>query len=718
MTNKYISLIIVFLFILNSIKAEEGMWLLSQMNLIEKDMQDKGLVLSKEEIYSINSSSIKDGVVSFGGFCTAEIISDKGLLLTNHHCGDDFIRKHSSIEDNYLKEGFWAKNYNEELNNPGLYVKFLIEVKDVTSMVLSNIKEENDSIEEYARNKIIKQNIDSIINEISIDSTLVYEIEEIFGGNQFILFKYKYYYDIRLVGAPPEHVGAFGGDTDNWMWPRHTGDFSIFRIYSDSIGNPAKYSKNNIPYTPKYFFHISKKGVEEGDFSMILGFPGRTDRFLTSYGVKEAISYTNPLRIKIRSKKLDIYSNFIEKDEKVKLTYADDYSSVSNYWKYYIGQTKGLKRNNIFEKKVSFEEDFLSWCNENDTTLKKYGHVLMNISDCYNRNEKINLPRIYLQEAIFSGPKVFTTSYHLNRVMQLYYDEEINKKDLIVELEKIYKSAFHEFNYEIDKTLFSELLTMYNEDLKSEIKPDIFEKITKKYNNSWYKFGEISYNKSFVCNKEKFKSFIKYPSKIKFENDPIIETFNSIYQFYIDNMYLDRSQIRKDLSKYNRQYIAGIMEMNNDKVFYPNANSTMRLTYGSVESYKGDDAILYNYYTTHKGILEKEDSTNHEFRISNKLKKLIQNKDFEDYTNNKGELVVNFISSNDITGGNSGSPVLNGQGHLIGVAFDGNWEAMSCDISYEKNTQRTISVDIRYVLFIIDKIGEAQNLIDELVIHD
>ena len=717
MKYNYLILSICLLFSQTS-KAEEGMWLLNQMGLIEKDMKAKGLILSKEDIYSINKSSIKDAVVSFGGFCTAEIISEKGLLLTNHHCGDDFIRKHSTVEKNYLKNGFWAKDFEEELPNKNLYVKFLISVEDVTSKVLKNVKQNNDTLSFEKRKSTIQENIDSIINNLQKDSNLVYKIEGVFEDNQFLLFKYKYYQDIRLVGAPPERIGVFGGDKDNWMWPRHTGDFALFRIYSDSTGESAKYSSDNKPFVPKYFLKISKKGFQENDFTMVLGFPGRTDRFLTSYGVKEAVNQTNPLRVKIRDKKLKIYSEYMDKSEKTKLEYADDYSSVSNYWKYYIGQTEGIKKNKVYEKKIKIEEQFLDWCNEQDSLLKKYGHVLMNISDCYNRNEKINLYRVYLSEAVFSGPKTFRTAYSLNRIMNLYEGKKVSKEELKIKLNEIYIKSFDEFNYDIDLTLFIELMTMYKGDLKNIEKPDIFSLVEKRHQDNWYKFGQTSYKKSFLSNKEKFLSFVKQPSLLKFKQDPLIKTFNSIYDFYVDNMYDERQKIRKELKEYKKLYVEGIMEMQKNKNFYPDANSTMRISYGTIKKYKGDDAIEYNHYTTQNGILEKSSFSDKDFFVSDKLTKLLEKKDFEKYADKNGDLVINFISTNDITGGNSGSPVLNKNGDLIGLAFDGNWEGMSSDISYEINSQRTISVDIRYILFVIDKIGEADNLIKEMVIKN
>lgn len=720
MTKKFLTIVLGFVFSFSAI-ADEGMWLPQLLkSLNEEDMQAKGLQLSAEDLYSLNNSSLKDAIVSLGGFCTGEMISDQGLMLTNHHCAFDAIQSHSTVSNDYLEDGFWAMSKAEELKNDGLTATFLVSIESVTDRVLAEIDEL--TVSESDRKTKIAEAIKTIVAEATEGNHYNAKIKSFFGGNEYYLLVYETFKDVRLVGAPPSSIGKFGGDTDNWMWPRHTGDFALFRVYSAPDGSPAEYAEENIPMKPKHHLPISLDGVDNGDYTMIYGFPGRTDRYLTSYGVKEAIDQSGPTIVDIRSEKLAIMKSFMDNNSKTKIQYAAKYAQTSNYWKYFIGQSKGLKRMRVYEKKKEIEDNFRVWvANGDNKRQEKYGKALDLIEDAYFNNKKINVARTYLNEAVFQGAEILYFSFMMNNmVSRLPKEDAKERKAQIKEMKNTAKDFYKDYNAELDENLLSAMLEMYYYNIPKSQHPDVFQKIEKqqfglkKLDFDFY--AKKVFKKSVFANRTKFYDFLSNPSAKKIEKDPAYKTLMSIYNFYLANHYPKRKQIRADLEKGNRLFIAGLREMNPDKKYYPNANSTMRLTYGNVGDYQPGNAMQYDYYTTIDGIMEKEDPTNEEFIVPDKLKQLYAIGDYGRYADEEGNLRINFISNNDITGGNSGSPVINAWGELVGTAFDGNWEAMSGDIAFENQVQRTISVDIRYTLFIIDKFAGATHLIDEMTI--
>ena len=723
-------LLSLFVIVLLSITAratnppDEGMWLpMFIENLNYSDMQKMGLKLTAEQIYSVNNSCVKDAVVGLGNaemptgfFCTGEIVSDEGLMFTNHHCVFDMVQKHSTVENDILTNGFFSQRKEDEMPNEGVTASVLIRMEDVSGKVLANVTKD---LTEQQRSSKVREIISKIEKEASEDGKYTASVKPFFNGNEFYLMVYQVFKDVRLVGAPPSSIGKFGGDTDNWMWPRHTGDFGILRIYTGPDGKPATYSKDNIPYKPKHSLPISIKGVENNDFSMIWGFPGNTDRYLTSWGVKQAIEITNPATVKIRDKKLAIMKEDMNTSDALRLKYASKYAQSANYWKYFIGQTRGLKRLNVIEKKQKLESDFTKWVNENDERKAKYGEALKLIQEGFTEKEKYALSLTFLNEAAFQGPELI---YYCYGAMQLGKALESNPKakndEAIMALAKEFKKTvdehFKDYNLETDKKLYVALMKMYYEDVPKDQHPDIFAEINgKKYKGDFQKFADDVYKTSVFVDKAKLEAFLDKPDFKTLDKDLGYKTFNSILKKYFD-LQGSINKINSKINQGNRLFVAGIREMQPKKVFYPNANSTLRFTYGKVGDYKAADAVHYNYYTTIDGVMEKEDPKNEEFIVDKRLKDLYAKKDYGQYADKDGNLRVCFISNNDITGGNSGSPVMNANGELIGLAFDGNWEAMSGDIAFEPEIQRTISVDIRYVLFIIDKVGGAKNIIKEL----
>ena len=700
--------------------ADEGMWLPHLLKTLnENEMQIKGLKITAEDIYSVNESSLKDAIVALnGGSCTAEMISSEGLMLTNHHCVDDLLQTHSTVENNYLEDGFWAMSKSEELKNENLSATFLISIEDVTGLFKDSL---SIGLSEAERNKKISEISKKIVSDKTDSTSYSARVRSFYGGNDFYLITYVTYKDVRLVGAPPSSIGKFGGDTDNWMWPRHTGDFALLRIYMAEDGSPADYSVDNIPYKPKHHLPIQLGGVENEDFTMIMGYPGRTNRYLTSFGVKEALEITYPEIIDIRTKKLEIMKSGMNSSKQIKLQYAAKYSSIANYWKYYIGQSKGLKSMRVYDKKVETENMLKLWIDSANTDIKeKYGNTMQILEEAYEKNTKVALNRTYLTEAIFQGPEILSFSYTMkNRINALPKDKEA-KSQAIRKLKKLAKEFYKNYNAKVDQEMLAAMLEMYYYNVPKYQHSKIFKKIEnqlfgiKKLDFNY--FAKNLFNRSYFSSEEKCLRFLKNPSKLLVEKDPAYLTVSSIYNKYLEELYPVRKEVRDLQRKGNRLFISALREMDTIKKFYPDANSTMRVTYGNVRDYKPGEAMLYDYYTTINGVMEKEDPTNDEFIVPKKLKELYKAGDFGRYSDNNGNLRVNFISNNDITGGNSGSPVINAWGEIVGTAFDGNWEAMSGDIAFEKNIQRTISVDIRYILFVIDKYANASYLIDEMTL--
>lgn len=694
--------------------ADEGMWLLSLLKKYnEADMQKAGFKLTADDIYNVNNGSIKDAIASLGGFCTAELISAEGLLITNHHCAFDAIQTHSTVEHDYLTDGFWAMSRDKELSNEGLFAKFLVRMEDVTDKVKSQI---SDTLSEAQRMQELQKIYGKLSKEATEGTDHTAEVKSFFHGNQFFMFVFITYKDVRLVGAPPGAIGKFGGDTDNWMWPRHTGDFSIFRVYTAPDGKPAEYAKENIPLKPKHFLPVSVAGVKKDDFAMVLGFPGRTDRFLVSAGVKLALDKINPTIVKIRDKKLAIIKEDMNADAAVRIKYAAKYAQSSNYWKYYIGQTKGLVRMRVYDQKKQQEQQFMTWANADASRKAKYGSVLANMEKNYAELDKYALSRYYLVESIFQGPEILGFAYGfdaLNTALSAKETSDDEIKALTEELKKEAETHFKDYNLPTDKKLFSALLKMYYENVPKDQHPPVVDQMASKYKGSFDEWADDVLSSSMFATKEKTEAFLNAPSAKKLSKDMAFKTIKGITDFYFASVRTKIRALEQANGKEYRAYVAGLMEMNPEKKFYPDANSTIRVSYGNVKDYYPMDAVYYNFMTYLDGIMEKMDNSNEEFVVPSKIEQLYKAKDYGIYAEN-GKLPVNFITTNDITGGNSGSPVINGNGELIGLAFDGNWEAMSGDIAFDAEYKRTINVDIRYVLFVIDKYAGASHLIKEM----
>lgn len=703
-----LSIIALFLLLGTIAKADEGMWLPFLLGRNYEDMKKHGLNLTQEEIYSINKSSLKDAIVSFGGFCTGEIISKKGLILTNHHCGYDAIAEASTKEHNYLDDGFWAKNHKEEIPVAGLHATFIISIHDVTESIL---KELNDNMSEDERKAKIKE-LSKILEADAVKGTnYSASISSFFEGNEFYLFVKEKFNDIRFVGTPPQSAGKFGGDTDNWMWPRHTADFSMFRVYANSDNEPAKYSETNKPYTPKHSLPVSIKGVEKDDYAMILGFPGSTDRYLSSWGVEQAVTLEQPKRVDVRAEKLKIMREFMDKDVSVRLKYSSKYAQVANYWKYFIGQTAQVKNNDVIGKKQKVESDFRKYLASNKSSFD----VLGVMEKYYNAtNSGINI-KAYQSEFVYSVDANLT-AFRYKFLKDAWASGNEQRADMLAKrLGEISAQYFESSNADIELKTIHNVLEMYLNDIPEDQMGPLCINLKAKGHKGVDKYTALIKKKSMFFDQEKFNAFNESPSLKSLEKDPLFLLIMDMNDAHSKVMGTDALKAAKDgLNKANRLFVAGLRDMNKDKQYYPNANSTLRLTYGNVLPYEPKDAVSYDFVTTIDGVMQKEDPNVAEFNVHPRIKEVWKKKDYGQYADKNGNLTVNFLSNNDITGGNSGSPVINADGHLIGTAFDGNWEAMSGDIYFEPNIQRTISCDIRYVLWLVDKCFGATNLIDEM----
>lgn len=700
-----------------SVRADEGMWLpmfIERLNYV--DMQKEGLHLTADEIYSVNLSSLKDAIILFGSGCTGEVVSGEGLILTNHHCAYEQIQSHSSLEYDYLTDGFWAMKRSEELPNTGLTARFLVSITDVTQAVLGVVKENMTESERAAKTREVSKKLEFTATK---DNQYEASVVSFFNGNEYYLFTYESFKDIRLVGAPPSSIGRYGGVTDNWMWPRHKCDFSLFRIYASPQGTPAEYSESNIPYKPRHFLPISIKGVKENDFALILGYPGTTDRYLTSYGTEMALEKTNPAIVKTRKKKLEIIKADMNTDETVRIKYAAKYASLSNYWKYYIGQSEGLKRLKVIDKKREIESRFAEWVYGNKDRAAKYRDVLLNLSNAYETLSATEPATRYTNEAIYRGCEIINYAKKFNNLAAALAkpSAETTGTDILIEkLRKASAEYFKDYNAPTDEKLFSAMLQLFSQNVKQKYQPLLLIELNRKYKGDFTKYADKVFKESIFATKDRVETFLQNPSLKALQKDPAFRLMKAFAEnsSRIDSITKTSSE---QLLKGRRLFAAGLREMMPDKKFYPDANSTMRLTYGKVTGYSPSDAVEYGFTTHLSGVIAKEDSTNEDFIVPAKLKKLYKEKDFGPY-GNKGDLVTCFLTNNDITGGNSGSPVMNADGELVGVAFDGNWEALSGNIAFEPELQRTICVDIRYVLFIIDKYAGATNLINEMNIRE
>ena len=690
---------------------DEGMWLpmfFKQLN--HSTMQKMGLKLSAEQLYSINNSSLKDAIVQMGDFCTGEIVSDKGLMFTNHHCGYDAIVRQSTVEHDYLNNGFVSQSFEEELPIPGLYVSFLVRMADVTKEVLA----ENINTPEKATEEQIQKNITSLIEKYSEEGKYKVEVKPFFEGLEYYMFIYEVFNDVRLVFAPPASIGKYGGDTDNWMWPRHTGDFSVFRVYADKNNQPAEYSKDNVPYKPKHFLPISIKGVEKGDFTMIWGYPGSTERYMTSYEVSNTINIADPAVIKAGEALLPVMKKMMDTDNAINLKYASDYASYMNLWKNKKGELRGLKRLDVYGKKKAIEDRLVEWIAKDADRQARYGNVISDLESA----SKVIAEAPSTQYSWYGNLGLMTSKTSLTAFRSFMFASMIEggvvpaenveafKGAAIAQIEELFATTDLETEKEMFKALANLLLTV----------PGVqADGLLQKYKENPDAFVDKAFAKSILTNKKAFEKFAKKPNMKVFAKDKIAHIAMLAYSLITEAP--DELVVAEEkFAQAKMLFVEALRKMDASLVQYPDANFTMRMTYGQVLDYYPADAVHYDYVTTMEGLMEKEDATNPEFIVPAKLKELYEAKDYGQYADKDGKLIVCFLSNNDITGGNSGSPILNADGHLIGLAFDGNWEAMSGDIAFEPELQRTINVDARYVLFVMDKFAGAKRLIDELTI--
>ncbi len=714
-TKSLIFLFLITVFTRVDLRAGEGMWipmLLQQMN--EKEMQEMGMKITADDIYSINHSSLKDAILLFGRGCTSEIISKDGLLLTNHHCGFSQIQKHSTIENDYLTDGFWAMNRAEELPNPGLTATLMIEMHDVTDSILQGI---NDGMTMKERNEIIAKNIKNTISNFESTSKYKAAIKPFFKGNQYYMIVTETFKDIRLVGAPPSNIGKFGGDTDNWMWPRHTGDFSLFRIYTDKDGNPAEYSEDNVPYQPKYFFAISLDGVQEDDFTFVFGYPARTNEYLPASAVEMITEVENPKKIKLREKRLEIFKNYSKNDPKVRIQYASKEARVANYWKKMIGESGGVKRMNGIEKKQNFENDFISWTKASGNT--QYANIIPEFDGLYAKLTPLNVATDYIKEAGFAIEIVkFANSF--TKLVTLSKTKPIDEAAITSEIKKLKSKTtgfFKDYDQPIDEEVSVAMLKYYNDELSQDYKPQFFNTINKKYKGNYQNFTNYVFSKSIFDKQNKLISLLdNYKPKQykKIVNDPAYIMASDLLSFYNSKLKDDIVNINNSIDSLQRIYMQAQMDMKPDANFYPDANFTLRVSYGKANGYDPADAVHYDYFSTLDGIMEKENPDIYDYVVTDRLRELYETKDYGDYADKDGTLHVGFIASNHTTGGNSGSPVLNANGELIGVNFDRCWEGTMSDLMYDPTICRNISLDIRYFLFIVDNYAGAGYLLDEM----
>ncbi|WP_282037431.1 S46 family peptidase [Saccharicrinis aurantiacus] len=701
-----------------SIKAAEGMWipiLLQKYNI--EEMQELGFKLTAEDIYSVNQASMKDAVVIFGSGCTGELISNEGLLITNHHCGYSAIQSHSSLENDYLTNGFWAMNRDEELTNPGLKATFLRSMKDVTEAVLEGVTEE---MTEKERNSVISKNSKAIKDEAIKDTHFTAVLKPFFHGNQYFLFVNEVFTDVRLVGAPPSAIGKFGGDTDNWMWPRHTGDFSLFRIYANEDNEPAEYAEENKPYTPKHHFPISMKGVSEGDFTMVFGYPGSTYEYVPSYHIKMITEKVNPTLIDVRTKKLEIMNRYQGADPAVRIKYAAKNASTSNSWKRWIGEIKGLDKLNAIEKKEEQEVAFQKWADASGND--KYKTVLTEYKGIYEEYSKYYITYSYISEMIRrNGMEGVGLSGYFDGLISEIEKDTVDNEVVLSKKEGIitrYQKFFKDYYMPLDKEETAMLLQVYQENIDANFLPDVYMLINGKYNGDISKYVDMVFEKSVFMNQNTAEAFVNNFSKKsikKLHKDPAYILLDSFVELAKSNVVDQYKELRSKIMLLDRTYMAGLMEFENDKVFYPDANFTLRVSYGQVSAYEPKDAVQFKYYTTLEGIIEKDNPDIYDYRVPAKLKELHTTKDFGKYEVN-GTVPVCFVATNHTTGGNSGSPVVNANGELIGINFDRAWEGVMSDLMYNPEQCRNISLDVRYVLFLIDKFAGASYLLNEMTI--
>ncbi len=709
---KALLIFITFLCLTTTSKADEGMWLpqlLSQLN--EGRMKSLGMKISAKDIYSINSGSLKDAIVSFGGFCTGEIISKQGLVLTNHHCGFSAIQNHSSLEHNYIQDGFWAMDKSKELPNKGLFVTFIIRIDDVSTSVLAGI---NSSMTERERQSIIDKNIASLQKTITKESFQEVMIRGFFEGNQYYAFVTETYNDVRLVGAPPSSIGNFGKDSDNWMWPRHTGDFSMFRIYANRDNKPANYSAENVPYVPKRALNISLSGIDKGDFTMVFGFPGRTTEYLPSVAVEQIVKYNDPAKILVRDKTLEEIDKFMRTDDKTKIQYAAKWASISNAWKKWQGEVLGLTRTNAVAKKLKYEEIFQDRVNKNPA-YAAYKNLLPNFKKVYEEYEPYSIARDYYTE-IMSKLELFRVVGQLNAVSNAYKRTgEIAYQQKALQAKESLEKFFKDYNPEVDKKVFASLLKIYLSQSNQFTSPAL-RNLSASVNNDYTQLTEKIFKETELHN-EAFVYQLLKKSGDEFINTfnayPIVGIYNDMVSSYQARIEAALIPLQEQINNLQRTYMKAQLEVMKENKFYPDANSTLRVAYGQVNGYQPKNGVQYDFLTDLDGVIEKYKPGDYEFDLPEKLIQLHNKKDYGIYGKN-GKMPVCFIASNHTTGGNSGSPALDAYGNLIGLNFDRVWEGTMSDINYDASICRNIMVDIRYVLFIVDKFANAGHLVKEM----
>jgi len=695
-------------------KAKEGMWLPYLLEKVNSDeMQRMGMIISAEEIYSLNQASLKDAIVHFGRGCTGEIVSEQGLVFTNHHCGYGEIQSHSTLEHDYLTQGFWAASQAEELTNPGLQVRILTSMEEVTQAILKDVTPQMTEIE---RTVLILKNSAKLKEAHAADAFHEVEIKAFYYGNQYIMMKYDVFQDVRLVGAPPSNIGKFGGDTDNWMWPRHTGDFSVFRIYADADNNPAAISTKNVPYRPKSHLKISLKGVKEGDFTFIFGYPGRTQEYISAEEMDLITSKVNPFKIDLRRQKLDIMSAAMETNPQIRIQYSAKYAGVANGWKKWIGENRGIKRMNSVDNKRVAEKQFIQWCMDNQ---KPNQDLIPQINEAVRKSEPYEMAYNYYAETVYYHDlSRFALSF--TSLIQKSKDKTMSNEAFDQLLKNQIQAAegfYKDYNRGVDQAMFAAGVKAYLGYPYSIEKPQMFKILREKYDYQPEKYSQALYSKSKFSEADRMLSFLKKANRNQIAalaKDPIYVHSQSLNDYMIKYVRPQMDFYDQKIDSLQRLYMAAYLEYNANGRNYPDANSTLRVSYGIVEAYQPADAVDYNYFTTLEGIMAKENPDIYDYVVEPKLKELYKNKDYGRYKDEDGSLHTCFIASNHTTGGNSGSPALNANGALIGINFDRNWEGTMSDLDYDPNQCRNIMLDIRYCLFVIEKYAGAQHLIEEL----
>ena len=713
-----VSLLMVIVFT-PSVRADEGMWiplLIEKYNI--KLMQEKGFKLTAEDIYSVNKACMKDAVVQFGSGCTGEVISPDGLLITNHHCGYGQIQKHSNLDHDYLTNGFWAMSQAEELPNPGLTVTFLKRMEDVTEKVMNGV---TDGMEITERNKLVNSNISEIVESAAEGTGYSASVRPFYMGNQYFLFVNESFKDIRLVGAPPSAIGKFGGETDNWIWPRHTGDFSLFRIYASKDNKPAEFNRENVPFKALYHFPISLKGVNEGDFTMVFGYPGTTSEYVPSYHIDMVKNFFNPKMISIRTKKIEIMEAAMNTDPLIRIQYSAKKAGIANSWKKWIGESQGLEKMATIDKKREFESKLTEWITADKVRFAKYGNLLPRYKELYTSLKDYYVVNSFTNE-VFSnnGAEAVSFSRNIKALADLFKsnpgEEEITamKNNLIA----TGNFLFQNYNKDTDKKLFVAVMTMYGENIDIKWQAPEYVKLKNLCKGNFSAIVDKLYEKTVFTDETRFNKFVAGFNEadiVKLNKDPFYILAMNVSDFLSANVKPELTRINDEIQNLNRDYMTAQMEFDKERVFYPDANSTLRLTYGTVKGYFSKDAVYFSHYSTIKGIMEKDNPQIYDYTVPEKLKDLFRKKDYGRYSKD-GEVPVCFLANNHTTGGNSGSPVLNAYGQLIGVNFDRAWEGVASDLAYNPDQSRNISLDIRYALFIIDKFAGAGYLLKEMTI--